>query len=75
MTPVSIRHVAPNCLSTHISALTPLINDVIKEGGAVEGRRWRVTLWLTTNVCVSVCAAFEQVRSATCVRSQKKLTF
>lgn len=37
MTPVSIRHVAPNCLSTYISALTLLINDVIKEGGAVGG--------------------------------------
>lgn len=35
MTPVSIRHVAPNCLSTHISTLTLLINDVIKEGGLV----------------------------------------
>lgn len=39
MTPVSIRHVAPNCLSTHISALALLINDVIKEGGAAEGER------------------------------------
>ena len=35
MTPDSIWHVAPNCLSTHISALTLLINDVIKKGGAV----------------------------------------
>lgn len=38
MTPVSIRHVAPNCLSTHISALTLLINDVIKKGRPVGGK-------------------------------------
>lgn len=41
MSPVFISHVAPNCLSTHISALTLLINDVIKEGGPVSGENDR----------------------------------
>lgn len=44
MSPLFINHVAPNCLLTHISALTLLINDVIKEGGPVMGKMTGFTL-------------------------------